>query len=956
VLERRLEEIEAAVEAEEGYTPRRSRLFSNVWDWLPTAIAFIAIYGLLIGFYSKRWPLDMLLTQTTTSGGDTGAHHYPAQYLIQELLPHWRLTGWAPGWYAGMPMLTFYFPFPFLLIALLSYIIPYTVAFKLITALGVFLLPLAAYGMVRLWRIRRPYPVIAAVFAAGFLLMEKSGGGQLYSIYGGNILSTLAGEFGYMLSFALMFLFLGTMYRGMEKPRLNMFFVLNCLLLMALALSHIVTTMVLVAVIPGLLLPLIFSSRSEGARIGVSETGYLVALLAFLGCVVAYLRLGVGQVLIECGAVLALALLVGVGWPILKRRTSETNKALGYLVAVGVIGFCLVAFWALPFALNLDWRAVMEWDQLPILSKPINQWAQLALLVVGVVGFATAVGLGALAKTMNRRAFPMVAGTIGGTLTVLALICMPFLSSYLLPGGFIPFFVLGIFGMAFALARGEVRLLPLAWLTVVAFVMYAVLPDKESLWNGRLLSFWYFSFYMWSAYGATWLVRCFMVFVWDLLRLGTDLSRRLYVPVVAIIVVASVAATSTVAGGWIRWNYTGYEGKPAWTEYRQMLDYIDQIGKAEPHARVMVEHGTKIDQFGTPRAFEIIPYWTQADTMEGTLMEASFTAPFHFINQRELSEQSSNAISGIVYPPDIDVTRGISHLQLMNVPYFLAFYNDESSERVIPAVEADPRAELLATFGDYRLYQIKDCSGYVEIMKNEPVRLQVAQDKWTAIAVDWYKNADALDTPLVWDNGEEALKQFDSVSSVEAISPPETPITTTGTVTNVKLENESLSFDTTAIGVPHWIKISYFPNWHVKGAEGPYLASPSMMMVIPTQSHVELYYGGTWRNTLGQTLEVIAWALLLGITVWRAVVRYRRRQKPLPEGSGDGGRTSPPALPSGPGGHDSIDSYSGYDEEDASDYLRASREELGDWFVSPPGPYYPDDQHIPDCEEDSPPR
>jgi len=28
-------------------------------------------------------------------GGDTGAHHYPAQYLIQELLPHFRLTGWA---------------------------------------------------------------------------------------------------------------------------------------------------------------------------------------------------------------------------------------------------------------------------------------------------------------------------------------------------------------------------------------------------------------------------------------------------------------------------------------------------------------------------------------------------------------------------------------------------------------------------------------------------------------------------------------------------------------------------------------------------------------------------------------------------------------------------------------------------------------------------------------------
>ena len=74
---------------------------------------------------------NLLFSLTTTAGGDTGAHHYPAQYLIQELLPNFRLTGWAPGWYAGMPMLTFYFPFPFLLIAILDWFIPYEVAFKL---------------------------------------------------------------------------------------------------------------------------------------------------------------------------------------------------------------------------------------------------------------------------------------------------------------------------------------------------------------------------------------------------------------------------------------------------------------------------------------------------------------------------------------------------------------------------------------------------------------------------------------------------------------------------------------------------------------------------------------------------------------------------------------------------------------------------------------------------------
>ncbi len=133
------------VRGEEQYGSRWSRRFFNIWDWLPTALAFLVVYGMLIGFFSRRWPLDLLFSLTTTSGGDTGAHHYPAQYLIQELLPNWRLTGWAPGWYAGMPMLTFYFPFPFLVIALLDYILPYTVAFKLGTVLGVF--PAAAHGL-----------------------------------------------------------------------------------------------------------------------------------------------------------------------------------------------------------------------------------------------------------------------------------------------------------------------------------------------------------------------------------------------------------------------------------------------------------------------------------------------------------------------------------------------------------------------------------------------------------------------------------------------------------------------------------------------------------------------------------------------------------------------------------------------------------------------------------------
>ena len=643
-----------------------------------------------------------------------------------------------------MPMLTFYFPFPFLLIAILNWVLPYTIAFKIVTVLGVFALPACAYAMGRLWRLRRPYPMMAAIFSLGMLFMET------YSIYGGNILSTLAGEFGYMLSFSLVFLFLGTLWRGMEKPRFNMLFVLNCLILMALVLSHIVTTIVLICLVPGLLL-------------------------------------------------------VHPRW-----------KSLGYMAAVAAVGFCLTAFWTLPFAANIQWTAHMAWTQL-------DGWHDLV------------------------------------------------------PTALLPVFILALIGMVFALAQRERKAMPLLWITFITLVVFWVLPNGR-LWNARVVPFFYMSLHLWAAYAATWLVRPFVMVFRDIdfLRLGrsfgrAQLPRRLYVPLVAIGIGAILLGTSHTAAGWVKWNYSGYEGKTTWPQYQQINDFLDTLSPGQM-ARVMVEHGQKLDEFGTPRAFEIIPYWTHLDTMEGTLMEASFTAPFHFINQAELSKEPSNAIIGVDYPT-LDVPMGITHLQLMNIEYMIAF-----SDEVKTQLRNDPRVEELAKFGDYSVFRISGGSGYVEVMKDQPVRVSVPLKDWRDMAVKWYRNGSDLDTPLIWDNGEAALKQFVSITPAQAANPPMTPITTEGHVTNETMANESLTFDTTAIGQPHWIKISYFPNWHVKGAEGPFLASPSMMMVIPTQSHVTLYYGSTSANTIGHVLEILAWLLLLGVTGWRTVLWVRRRR------------------------------------------------------------------------------
>jgi len=170
-----------------------------------------------------------LLRPTIATGGDMASHYYTLVYLVQELLPRGQLTGWTPGNYAGFPILQFYFPLPFLIMAFLGIFFPLPVAFKLGTLAGPALLPAAMYLMLRLLRCPFPGPAFGAVLALPFLFNN----GQ--SMWGGNLLSTLAGEFAYSLSLSLALLLLGSLYRGCRE---NRHVLLNAALVFLVGFSH----------------------------------------------------------------------------------------------------------------------------------------------------------------------------------------------------------------------------------------------------------------------------------------------------------------------------------------------------------------------------------------------------------------------------------------------------------------------------------------------------------------------------------------------------------------------------------------------------------------------------------------------------------------------------------------------------------------------------------------------
>src|SRR5262249_16752134 len=142
-----------------GVTPAlepRTRAPREPWwtkldDWLGLAILIACCVYIFIQLQPHQ-----LLRDTTPSGGATRAPvRWPA-YLRDHLLPHGRLAGWSPDFYAGFPAGQYYFPVPALMMIGLDLFIPYNVAFKLITALGPILVPIGAYVFAR--GIRAPKP------------------------------------------------------------------------------------------------------------------------------------------------------------------------------------------------------------------------------------------------------------------------------------------------------------------------------------------------------------------------------------------------------------------------------------------------------------------------------------------------------------------------------------------------------------------------------------------------------------------------------------------------------------------------------------------------------------------------------------------------------------------------------------------------------------------------------
>ena len=907
--------------------------------WTPQRLLEAALVVSVIFVTVMSLHPNLLVSRTLITGGDTGSHLAAPAYL-KTTGNLFNFTPWYPGWFDGIPLYTYYFVLPDVLVSFFSYVVGFAVAMKLGTILGSVLLPVAAYAMGRLFRAPRPVPVALAMATLPFLFDAS------FTIDGGNLFSTMAGEYAFSLSLAFALLTIGLFARGLRTGKGYWLAALSLSLTLA---SHVLPWLFSLGAIVVLVVFELLYRRGVGdtlprrqARgdnranrfavgLGVLLLGFLpfffdttfavngsgtfsvrepvLSLLITLGLAlitIARFRYGLPRprdywlVVVDVAALVASFLVVNrygfvmllacAALELFQRRGRDDSSArdfargdfarpIRFAVVAGLISVGLSAWWLFPFGVSQSLT-----DSLGYVNQNVNSWR----------------GIFTLLGWFNAS------GGAAGDRWVIVLAAVAAIA-------------------AFA-ARDRLGMV-LGALTVGSFWAFALDP-QSAIWDQRLMPFWYITIHLsvgWLVgyFAWRWAQRVPARFRWAAFfeegsnithvdedepvlvttevveveepSLASDphrLSRRLFRATCAV---GLLGLLSTVPGqitpfandlhlatcgnqvsAWAQYNYSGYQTKPGWPEYHDIITTISAVAAKYGCGRAMWEYSfNQENPMGTPEALMLLPYWTNncVDSMEGLLMESSPTTPYHYLDQSELSVDPSNPQVGLDYGP-LDVALGVRHLQMLGVKYFMAF-----SPQVIAQAGADPQLTLVAktrTFpapgAQWRIYLIKN-SPMVEALRHDPnvVANVASQAEWLNANQTWWLTPSLQNVYLAM-SGPSAWPRAAHVTSMKS-----TATLPSVSVTQVKIGLQSLSFHVSRIGVPMLVKISYYPRWHVTGATGPYRVSPNLMVVVPTSRDVSLTYTSTPALSVGNIVSDLT--VLAGCVAIFFVLKRRRRAR-----------------------------------------------------------------------------
>ena len=768
-------------------------------------VALIVVGGCTVAVMQVAH-MGLVFENNTPDGGDMGAHVMAPAYLRDHLLNHGQISGWSNYWYNGFPLYRFYMVVPALMIVALNVVLPYGIAFKVVACLGIITLPFCCWAFGRLARFRFPIPELMALAAVVFLFDES------FSIYGGNVKSTMAGEFSFSIALSFAMLGLGLFARGLETGKYRNW---TAIVLALAMLSHgIVLLFVLVA--------------------------------AFLM------------------------------WLVWMDRTRFV-----YGLTMGITAVLLSAFWVVPFLLNHQYMTDMKYGYRPdgagdSFWKMFFPWTPfLDILVSGfaLIGFVSSVVKRNLTGAwLGIMCFALMAATYvaRGSLPVIGLLWNPRILPFLYLVRLLLMMV-GIVDTVHFVAKGlrqrelNVREMCIAGASIAVVVGLSVLTVELFLFRqvpgARLTTKNGKTVYAWGIGG------------WDPITL-------------------TPTATRALSDAWTRYNFVGYEGRDAYAEYRNLVNTMADLGKNSQQGcgEALWENNGDTGAYGTTMALMLLPHWTDGciTSSEGLYFEASGTTPYHFLTAAAMSKNSSNPVRELRYT-DNNAAIGVPMMQKMGMKYLMVFTQAAKDQ-------ADTRSDLalVATSGPWKIYRVQD-SDVVEPLTVQPVvvkgRSGDQRERHLELGTSWFQNTSewaampADDGPADWQRisvqvdltrrvGAKPMapgRKVDIVVPKNTIVPKALPAIT---VSNYHLGDQDLSFDVSQVGVPVLVKMSYFPNWQVDGAKGPYRVAPNFMVVVPTSTHVRLHYEASSTDKVAYLLTFLGIVFMVFLRI-RGDVKHR---------------------------------------------------------------------------------
>ncbi len=188
----------------------------------------VALGSLLIIFLR----VELVFSDLLPTGGDMGAHIVPTKFFVTELFNNFKLSGWSQDWFAGYPVYYFYFPLPPIITSLLNFLFPFSISFKTMVLISQVLLVISVEMLMR--KNSKDFSFYGFGVGLLYLLTES------FTIFGGNLASSLAGQYSFTYSIA--FANLSIFYLMKSKYRYSI--EIASLLIGLSVLSHLIPFMI----------------------------------------------------------------------------------------------------------------------------------------------------------------------------------------------------------------------------------------------------------------------------------------------------------------------------------------------------------------------------------------------------------------------------------------------------------------------------------------------------------------------------------------------------------------------------------------------------------------------------------------------------------------------------------------------------------------------------------------